>query len=97
MVHKAPVLDGTRKNEKISNGTYIGMNDAVNRALFDTVQVDGVTPVNSTMPGWDNVNRFLAATDRATLEPLQTKREVTVTLSHQHAESVGGYVLGHLP
>ena len=97
MVHKAPVLDGTSKNEKISNGTYIGMNDAVNRALFDTVRVDGVTPVASGMPGWDNVNRFLAATDRATLEPLQTKREVTVTLSHQHAEQVGGSFSGSVP
>jgi hypothetical protein len=93
MVHKAPVLDGTAKNAKISDGTYIGMNDAVNRALFQKVQVDGVTPVASDMSGWDNLNHFFAATDRATLEPL-TKREVTLTLTDQVALQVGGSFSG---
>ena len=90
MVHKAPVLDGTKKNDKISNGTYIGMNDTVNRALFQPVQVEGVTPVASDVPGWNNLNHFFAATDRATLEPLKTKREVTLTLTHQPSGQVGG-------
>lgn len=97
MVHKAPVLDGTNKNDKISNGTYIGMNDAVNRALFQPVQVAGVTPVASTIDGWNNLNHFFAATDRATLEPLKTKREVTLTLTHQHSEQVGGSFSGSYP
>ena len=97
MVHKAPVLDGTKKNDKISNGTYIGMNDAVNRALFQPVQVEGVTPVASDVPGWNNLNHFFAATDRATLEPLKTKREVTVTLSLQHSVPGGGSFSGTYP
>src|SRR5262249_43941060 len=76
-------------NAKISAGTHIALNDTVNEALFKKPEGLGITPAAATagIDGWDNLNRFFAATERTTLEPLTQRKEVTTTLSFGHAES----------
>ncbi|MFG6456460.1 hypothetical protein [Roseateles sp. BYS96W] len=90
MVHKAPVLDGTASNAKLAGATHLAINDNVNQALFSKPEVDNLQTVNTTIDGWDNLNRFFAATDRATLEPLIERKEVTTTLSFGEGISPAG-------
>lgn len=88
MVHKAPVLDGTASNAKLAGATHLAINDTVNQALFSVPEVE-LAQVPTAIEGWDNLNRFFAATDRATLEPLRERKEVTTTLSFGGAGSLG--------
>jgi len=81
IVHKAPVLDGTASNAKIAGATHLSINDKVNQAFFSKPEVGKLRTVDTDIKGWDNLNRFFAATDRATLEPLLERKEVTTTLS----------------
>lgn len=89
MVHKAPVLDGTASNAKLAGATHLAINDTVNQALFSRPEVGALDQVPTAIEGWDNLNRFFAATDRATLEPLRERKEVTTTLSFGGGGSPG--------
>ncbi len=98
IVHKAPVLDGTASNAKIAGATHLSINDKVNQAFFSKPEVGELQTVATDIKGWDNLNRFFAATDRATLEPLLERKEVTTTLSYGAGHSAIGLSLsGSLP